>query len=68
MDIFENYLPQRNRTAVLEQSIAACINVDTSTAIDTSASSHSNRVDARRLVQNMEQTNEAIGDNNTPRN
>ena len=59
------YLPQRNRAAVLDQPNAARVNVDTSTAVGASASSRSNRVNARRLVQGMEQTNKAMGDNNT---
>ncbi|KAG8906982.1 histone methyltransferase set1 [Tulasnella sp. 403] len=61
------YLPQRNRAMVLDQPNAARANAEAagllgSTAAAASASSRSNRVNTRRLVQGMEQANKAMGE------
>lgn len=61
------YLPQRNRAMVLDEPNKTRANAEaaglTVTAPATaSASSRSNRINTRRLVQGMEQANKAMGD------
>ncbi|KAG8975347.1 histone methyltransferase set1 [Tulasnella sp. 425] len=60
------YLPQRNRAMVLAEPNAARANAEAAglvpAATAASASSRSNRINTRRLVQGMEQANKAMGD------
>ncbi|KAG9044933.1 histone methyltransferase set1 [Tulasnella sp. UAMH 9824] len=60
------YLPQRNRAMVLDEPNAVQANAEAAglvpAATAASASSRSNRINTRRLVQGMEQANKAMGD------
>ncbi|KAG8951170.1 histone methyltransferase set1 [Tulasnella sp. 424] len=60
------YLPQRNRAMVLDEPNATRANAEAAglvpAATAASASSRSNRINTRRLVQGMEQANKAMGD------
>ncbi|KAG8934724.1 histone methyltransferase set1 [Tulasnella sp. 417] len=60
------YLPQRNRAMVLDEPNAVQATAEAAglvpAATAASASSRSNRINTRRLVQGMEQANKAMGD------
>ncbi|KAG8934687.1 histone methyltransferase set1 [Tulasnella sp. 417] len=60
------YLPQRNRAMVLDEPNTAQANAEAASLVPAataaSASSRSNRINTRRLVQGMEQANKAMGD------
>lgn len=56
------YLPQRNRAMVLDEPNTAKANAEAAGVTGVAASSRSNRINTRRLVQGMEQVNKAMGD------